>query len=194
MFIRTEDFRTFLRLYPLISLIVAIHFLLWIVSLIPGVANLLFGIGVGFNYAISQGEYWRLVTPIFLHAGFAHALFNSFSLVLFGPYLEYLLGKWKFLFLYLGSGIIANVAAYFLKSLDYTHVGSSGAIFGLFGAYVYIVMNRKELIDRANSQVVMTILVLGLIMTFTGGNISVIGHIFGLIGGAALAPIVLRKI
>jgi rhomboid protease GluP len=193
MFIRTESFRQFLRLYPIISALVAIHLVVWLlVNFFPG-GNILLNLGIGFNYGIAQGEYWRLVTPIVFHAGVGHVLFNSFSLVLFGPYLERLLGKISFLFTYFGAGVLANVATYFLHPPQYLHLGASGAIFGLFGVYVYMVLNRKELIDRANSQIVMTILVIGMIMTFMNANINIIGHIFGLIGGAAMAPVVLRK-
>lgn len=194
MFIRTESFRGFLRLYPTISVIIAIHFVLWLViSLFPFGTNLL-NLFVGFNYGVSEGEYWRLFTPIILHAGFAHLLFNSFSLVLFGPYLERLLGPTRFIISYIFCGFIANLATYFLESPDYLHLGASGAIFGLFGIYFYMVLNRKDLIDQANSQIIMVILAIGLVMTFTGGNINILGHLFGVISGAAIAPIILRKI
>lgn len=194
MFVRTENFQTFLRLYPIVSIFVAIHFIVWIITtFIPG-GYLLLNFGIGFNYGVSQGEYWRLVTPIFFHGGFGHVLFNSFSLVLFGPYLERLLGKIKFVFAYLGAGVIANIVTYFLETPHYMYLGASGSIFGLFGIYFYMVLNRKDLIDRMNSQIVMVILVIGLIMTFASPGVSILGHIFGLIGGAALAPIVLRRV
>jgi rhomboid protease GluP len=193
MFTRTENFQTFLRFYPIISILVGIHILLWLITAlpIPG-SNLLLEQMVGFNFLVGEGEYWRLLTPIFVHGSFSHMLFNSFSLVLFGPALERILGKPRFLFAYFGTGVIANIATYFLEPLDYLHVGSSGAIFGLFGIFVYMVMFRKDLIDQANSQVVVTILVIGLIMTFINSNINVVAHLFGLIAGAALAPIVLQ--
>jgi rhomboid protease GluP len=192
MFIRTESFRTFLKLYPVISSIVALHFILWLfISFFP-VGRELLNVGIGFNYGLAQGEYWRLITAIFLHGGFGHVLFNSFSLVLFGPYLELLLKKCYFIFFYLTAGIIANIATYYLEPLQYLHLGASGAIFGLFGMYVYLALYRKDLIDRTNSQIVMTILIIGLIMTFTSSNINIIGHIFGLLGGAALSPIILK--
>ncbi|MFD1737674.1 rhomboid family intramembrane serine protease [Bacillus salitolerans] len=194
MFLRTENFRTFLRFYPIVSFLVAIHFILWvwINFRLPGGLYLL-EIMVGYNMFIEQGEWWRLFTPILLHASFSHVLFNSFSLVLFGPALEKMLGTLKFLILYIGSGLVANIATLFLEHSHFSHVGASGAIYGLFGAYLYMVFYRKDLIDRANSQIILTILIIGIIMSFSGGNINIIGHIFGFIGGAIIAPFLLPK-
>jgi rhomboid protease GluP len=194
MFLRTESFQTFLRIYPIVSFLVAIHFILWIwISFgLPG-GHYLLETMVGYNMFIEQGEWWRLFTPMILHASFGHVLFNSFSLVLFGPALERLLGKYKFILAYVGAGLIANIATLLLEPPHFNHVGASGAIYGLFGIYLYMVLLRKDLIDQANSQIVVTILVIGLIMTFVGGNINVLGHIFGFIGGAIIAPIVLPK-
>jgi rhomboid protease GluP len=196
MFVRTESFKEFLKFYPVVSILVAIHFLLWILIdvLQFGFAQDIEKLGIGVNLLVSQGEYWRLITPIFLHAGFAHALFNSFSLVLFGPALEQMLGKVKFIFMYLFAGIIGNIGTFVVNpDAYYAHLGASGAIFGIFGVYVYMVLFRKHLIDQANSQIIMVIFILGLFMTFTRPNINVLGHVFGLIGGFAIAPAILKN-
>jgi rhomboid protease GluP len=194
MFLRTENFRTFLLFYPIVSFLVAIHFILWIwISFgLPGGRYLLETM-VGYNMFIGQGEWWRLFTPIVLHASFTHVLFNSFSLVLFGPALERLLGKNKFILAYIGSALVANIATFLLEPAYFSHVGASGAIYGLFGIYLYMVLFRNDLIDQANSQIIITILIIGLVMTFVGGNINILGHIFGFVGGAILAPLVLPK-
>ncbi|MBF0709481.1 rhomboid family intramembrane serine protease [Alkalihalobacillus hwajinpoensis] len=190
MFVRNEDFRSFIRYYPIISILIGIHILLFVLVNLFGMYSIL-RLGVGYNRAIEIGEYWRLVTPIFLHGGFAHVLFNSFSLYLFGPALEQMLGKTKFLVGYFGAGIIANIATFYLQGSNFSHVGASGAIFGLFGIYFYMAFYRKELIDQANSQLILMILGIGLVMTFVSPNINILGHLFGFIGGAALAPILL---
>ncbi|RXJ01947.1 rhomboid family intramembrane serine protease [Anaerobacillus alkaliphilus] len=197
MFVRNEDFGSFLRSYPVISGIVAIHLILFLwMFLFPSLGgNLIYVLGIGHNLSVAQGELWRLVTPIFMHVSPGHFIFNSFSLVLFGPALEKLLGKGRFIGIYLLSGILANIATFYLGGLGYSpHLGASGAIFGLFGVYLYMSLYRKDLIDRDNSQLVMTILVIGLIMTFVNVRINVYAHIFGFIAGAALAPIFLTKI
>ncbi|MDZ5474585.1 rhomboid family intramembrane serine protease [Bacillus sp. 31A1R] len=187
MFTRTESFKEFLRFYPVVSIIVFIHIVLYLFTILPVFpSGWLFENFAGVNLYIVEGELWRLITPIFLHSGFPHMLFNSFSLVLFGPGLERLLGKRKFITLYLATGILANIATLILKPLTYSHVGSSGAIFGLFGIYLAMRMFRKDMLSRENSQVIITIAVIGLIMTFIQPNINVTAHLFGLISGFLL--------
>ncbi|QFT87349.1 Rhomboid protease GluP [Bacillus sp. THAF10] len=190
MFVRTENFRTFIRLYPIITTIVAIHLVLWLVVQFSGT---FYNLTIGFNMLVWQGEYWRLVTPIFLHASLTHFLFNSLSLVLFGPAVERMLGKGKFIAFYLLGGIIANVATLLLRPEIYLHLGASGAIFAIFGLYFYMVFLRPDLLDAANSQVILTILVIGLVMTFLNQNVNAVAHLFGFFGGTVLAPFFLGR-
>lgn len=184
MFTRTESFRDFIRLYPIVSTIVSIHILFYLLTSIPVFpTRFLFELLSGVNLFIVHGEYWRLLTPIFVHGGFSHMVFNSFSLVLFAPALEMLLGKTKFILLYLAAGLAANIATLALEPLTYTHVGSSGAIFGLFGFYIAITVFKKHMLSKENSQTIMTIAIIGVVMTFIQPNINVIAHIFGLLAG-----------
>ncbi|WP_226038154.1 rhomboid family intramembrane serine protease [Aquibacillus saliphilus] len=198
MFIRTENFREFIRFYPVVTTIIAIQLFVWLsIIIIPPLGNLFFQWGAGVNVLINQGEYWRIVTPIFLHDpnGIMHVLFNSFSLVLFGPALEQMLGKIKFIFMYVLTGIIANFFTYFIDpTAFYVHVGASGAIYGLFGVYIYMVFFKKHLIDRGNAQIITTIFLIGLVMTFLQPGINISGHLFGFIGGLALGPLILNNV
>ncbi|CAH2714508.1 Rhomboid protease GlpG [Neobacillus rhizosphaerae] len=190
MFTRTESFREFIRFYPVVSTIITIHLALYLLTVLPIFPNYWFFETLsGVNLYIMEGEYWRLITPIFMHSGFTHMLFNSFSLVLFGPALERILGGGRFLFVYLLSGLIANVATLLLEPLTYTHVGSSGAIFGLFGYYIAIIMFRKHWLSKQNSQIILTLCVISLIMTFLQPNINITAHLFGLFGGFLLGAI-----
>ncbi len=194
MFTRTESFREFIRFYPVISIIISIHFLLYLFTALPIFPNFWFKATFsGVNLYIMEGEYWRLITPIFMHGGFAHVLFNSFSLVLFGPALESLIGKGRFILVYLVSGILANVATLMLEPLTYVHVGSSGAIFGLFGYYISIILFRKHMLSQQNSQLILTICALSLIMTFIQPNINITAHIFGLLAGFLLGAATANK-
>jgi rhomboid protease GluP len=194
MFTRTESLKEFLRFYPIVSIIIVVQLLLFIIGYIPFIPKYwIFEVFSGVNLYVAEGEIWRLLTPIFLHSGFAHLLFNSFSLVLFGPALERIVGKGQFLTIYLLSGIGANVATYLIQPLTYVHVGSSGAIFGLFGFYLAIISFRKSMLSRENSQLIKTIAILSIIMTFLQPNINVTAHIFGLVSGYLLGAVLLRR-
>lgn len=194
MFTRTESLRDFIRFYPVITFIIFIHIILYLLTALPIFpSKFLFERLAGVNLYVVNGEYWRLVTPIFMHAGFAHMLFNSFSLVLFGPALEQLLGRTKFILVYLITGIAANLATLLLEPLTYTHVGSSGAIFGLFGFYISIIMFRKAMMSRENSQTIMTIAIIAVIMTFVQSNINITAHIFGMLSGFLIGAAAYRR-
>jgi rhomboid protease GluP len=106
----------------------------------PNIASMV-AWGADAGWLVSQGQVWRLVSAMFLHAGIIHLLFNSYALIFIGPLLEELLGKEKFLVLYLSTG----VAGFLLSNAYYSPfqptVGASGAIFGLIGSA--IVLSRR---------------------------------------------------
>ncbi|KGX90567.1 membrane protein [Pontibacillus halophilus JSM 076056 = DSM 19796] len=195
MFFRTESFKDFITFYPVVTVIVAVNLLLWLFSgflEIPLFVRFV-DFGVGFNLKISNGEWWRLFTPIFLHdqSSVGHVLFNSFSLVLFGPALEQMLGKVKFMIGYVGAGVIGNIGTYLFAPDIYLHLGASGSIYGLFGFYLFMILFRQRLIDESSKQIVTVILVIGIIMTFLRSGINIYGHLFGFLGGLLLAPLLL---
>ncbi|GAE93550.1 rhomboid family protein [Gracilibacillus boraciitolerans JCM 21714] len=198
MFIRTESFKGFLHFYPLVSIIIAVQIGIWLLTaFVPVIGDWVYYYGLGSNYLIDQGEYWRLITPIFLHSGVGHIAFNSFALVIFAPALEQMLGKLRFLLVYFFAGIAANILTYVVEpSPTYVHVGASGAIFGLFGLYLFMVFFEKRLIDPQNAKLILIISVISLVMTFLRDNINIAGgHIFGFIGGGfALGPVLLKNV
>lgn len=184
MFARRESFKEYLTYYPIVSVILIVHLVLYIAVTVPIFPNqYIFENMIGVNLYIVQGEWWRLLTPIFIHSGFSHLLFNSFSIFLFGPALERILGKVNFLFIYLFTGLIANMITLFIEPLTYSHLGSSGSIFGLFGYYIALIVFRKDIMSRNNSQVIATIIAISLIMTFIQPNINISAHIFGFLIG-----------
>jgi rhomboid protease GluP len=190
MFTRTEGFRDYIRLYPVVSTIAAIHVGLYLCTILPFFPNQwFFETFSGVNLYIKEGQLWRLITPTFIHSGFSHMLFNTLSLILFGPALERMIGKGRFMFVYLVSGLCANTATLLLEPLTFTHVGSSGAIFGLFGYYISIILFRKRWMSRQNAQIILTLCVISLIMTFLQPNINITAHLFGLLGGFLMGAI-----
>lgn len=198
MFIRTEkSVRDFVSFYPIVSAIIIFNLILWLlIYILPfTIGEIIYYFGIGHNFSVYNGEYWRLITPIFLHGGFTHVAFNSFSLVLFGPALEQMLGKLKFILAYFFTGFAGNLGTYLIEPTSFTpHLGASGAIYGLFGIYIFMVYFRKHLIDAANANIVQVIFVIGLVMTFIQPNINIAAHIFGFIGGFAIGPIMLKNV
>ncbi len=182
MFLRTESFSQYLRLYPIVSTLLAINIIIHVLSWLPIIGDLIFTYGVGYNAAIAQGEWWRFITPIFLHAGMMHLLFNMFSLFLFGPELEKLVGKVRFLTVYGLAGLFGTVATYFLEPLDYLHVGASGAIFGILGAFGALLYYGRRALPQLR-QIILPIIVISIVMTFLTPNINATSHIAGMITG-----------
>ncbi|MED0870010.1 rhomboid family intramembrane serine protease [Bacillus spizizenii] len=194
MFIRTENFQTFIRLYPIVTFILALQAVLWLFFSLPVHSVVLWRDAVtGYNLGVANGEWWRLITPVLLHAGFTHLLFNSMSIFLFAPALERMLGKARFLLVYAGSGIIGNIGTYVTEPLDYVHVGASGAIFGLFGVYLFMVLFRKELIGQEHSKMILTLLAFAVLMSFINSNINMMAHLFGLCSGFLLSFLCVQK-
>jgi membrane associated rhomboid family serine protease len=133
--------------------------------------------------AVADGEYWRLVTSGFLHAGLLHLLFNMYVLYWLGRMIEPAIGTARFLALY-GTSLLAGSLGVLLLSFDSRTVGASGAVFGLMAAA--FVMQRSRGIDPMASGLGPVIL-LNLGITFLLPGISIGGHLGGLIGGAAAA-------
>ena len=197
MFIRTErSIREFIHFYPVVTIILIINITLWLLTNVSSTSlgHVIYSFGVGHNISIYvNGEYWRLLTPVFLHANLGHVLFNSFALVLFGPALERMTGKVPFAVIYLLTGIAGNIGTYIVSpQSQIPHLGASGAIYGLFGVYIYMTIKRKDLIDAQSAQIVRTIFIIGLILTFIRPNINIPAHLFGFIGGLIVAPFLLK--
>lgn len=182
MFSRTENFSQYIKLYPVVSIIIAINIIIHLVSLVPFLGNLIFIYGAGANYLISDGQWWRFITPMFLHAGLVHLLFNMFSLFLFGPELEKLTGKVRFLTLYFTAGLFGTVATFVLQDANYVHVGASGAIYGILGAFGGLVYYARNKLPQL-SQIIVPIIIISIVMTFLTPNINITAHLTGLAVG-----------
>lgn len=136
-----------------------------------------------------EGQLWRLITPILLHAGIAHIGFNMYALFSFGQGLERRYGYGRFLALYLLAGFTGNVLSFLFS--DGISVGASTSVFGLVGAEgVFIYQNRDLFADRGRAALsnILTIAGINLFIGLSsGGAIDNWGHIGGLIGGALFA-------
>jgi rhomboid protease GluP len=143
--------------------------------------------GAKINDLIKAGQYWRLVTPIWLHASIMHILFNMYALFVIGRGLEMQYGHERFLELYLLSGIAGNIASFMLSTK--ASLGASTAIFGLIAAQtVFVYQNRALYGKRAPNMLLnnVMIIIINLILGLSPG-IDNMGHLGGLVGGLAFA-------
>lgn len=185
IFIRYESFRQYIRWYKVTSLILLINVLLYVETVIRGpMDSFFFTRGVLIHAAPYTADWWRYVLSMFLHADFAHLLFNCFAIFVFAPPLERLLGIWQYALLYFGSGLIGNVVSVLLNDPGVLSVGASGAIYGLYGAYLYLIVFRSGALDQASRKTVQMFILLGIIYTLLNmGRINVYAHLGGLAGG-----------
>jgi membrane associated rhomboid family serine protease len=131
---------------------------------------------------VADGEYYRLVTAAFLHAGLLHLALNMFALASLGPVLESALGRARFLVLYVLSALGGSTLSFLLAQPTTFGVGASGAIFGLFGAF-YVVARRLG----GDTRSILTLLLVNLVITFAVPFIDWRAHLGGLITGTAVA-------
>jgi membrane associated rhomboid family serine protease len=128
--------------------------------------------------AVAHGDWWRLITAAFLHANIVHIGFNMLALWWFGSYVEQYLGRARFIGLYLAAGLAGSAGA-LIQTPTTPTLGASGAIFGILGAMLIIEWQQTgRLAGNA-----MTLIVINLALSFAIANISIGGHIGGLIGG-----------
>lgn len=144
--------------------------------------------GAKFNPFIFDGEWWRFITPIFLHIGMLHLLMNSFALYYLGPLVEKIYGNFRFLFIYLFSGFTGVLGSFLFSSS--VSAGASGAIFGCFGALLYLGKIHRQLFLRTMGYNIIAVIVVNLIFGLIVPGIDNAGHIGGLAGGFLAAHIV----
>lgn len=147
-------------------------------------------------YVVEQGEYYRLLTAVFMHFGLNHLLNNMVILFVLGDNMERALGRVWYLLFYLTCGIGANIVSMFLGRDEYyqtVSAGASGAIFGVIGGLFYVVaVNRGRLEDLSSRQLGLLI-VTSLYFGFTSSGVDNAAHVGGLILGMILAVILYRK-
>jgi membrane associated rhomboid family serine protease len=179
--------------FPATMALIAINVVVYLIEIASGSGGLeTTGGRVAFDFGlfgpfVAEGEWYRLVTSAFLHAGIFHIGFNMLLLFLLGRLLEPALGTPRFLALYFASLLAGSFGALLLDPNSLT-VGASGAVFGLFGAGFLIARDRG--LTQLATQLGFLI-VLNLAFTFGANNISVGGHLGGLVGGALCALVIL---
>ena len=148
---------------------------------VNGDSGWIFEHGVLFGPLVQAGDWWRLITSAFMHYGPFHLLLNMYGLYFAGTLLERAIGPWRFLLLYLVSGLAGSAGALVWSPNSLT-LGASGALFGILGA-LFVLERRGHLATEGQ---IAGLIVINLIFTIAFANyISVGGHLGGLVGGVA---------
>jgi rhomboid protease GluP len=149
----------------------------------------LYMMGAQVNREVANGDYWRLLTAMFLHIGPMHLAFNAFALYSLGADLERYYGSVRFALIYFLSGLIGGVLYFVVGPPNVLSAGASGAVFGIVGAELaYIVSNRRLFGSMGRQRLTNLVFLLGinLVLGFTVSGINNIVHIGGFLAGLGL--------
>ncbi|WP_225743954.1 rhomboid family intramembrane serine protease [Marinilactibacillus sp. Marseille-P9653] len=141
--------------------------------------------GAKVNQLIIFGEWWRLITPVFLHIGFEHILFNCVLIYFLGIQVEDIFGHWRYFLLYMLSALAGNVTSFaFNQSIS---AGASTALFGLFGATLALPkLFPNNYSIKEMSKRFMALIIINLVFGIFSSGIDMAGHIGGIAGGYLL--------
>jgi membrane associated rhomboid family serine protease len=166
------------------KILIAINVAVYLLELaaggrLDGTGNEIYAKGVLYGPFVADGDWWRLLTATFLHGGPFHLGLNMLALWWFGSAVEEVLGRGRYLLLYLVSGLAGSAGA-LLFTPDTPTVGASGALFGILGAAVVLERQGTHVFGGA----ALGIIAINLVFTFAVPGISIGGHLGGLVGGA----------
>ena len=150
--------------------------------------DVLIAYGAKYNQAILDGQYWRFVTPIFLHANILHMSLNMLNLIVLGVFVERIFGHLRFLLIYLLTGVISIIASFYFAPEEIS-VGASGAIFGLVGAYsIFVFIHRKAFRRGGILALSWLVLIIGINMGIglIIPNVDNYAHVGGFLSGCIL--------
>lgn len=172
--------------FPMITyILIAINVVLYIIPLLFGEYNSLINNFCVNASLIRSGQYYRILTGIFLHGSILHLLFNCYALFVIGSQVENFMGKFKYLIIYLFSGICGSIFSMIFSS--YPSIGASGAIFGLMGALVYFGYHYRVYLGNVVKSQIIPLILLNLCIGFLSSGIDNFAHIGGLIGGSLIS-------
>jgi membrane associated rhomboid family serine protease/Tfp pilus assembly protein PilF len=184
------------RYWPVVTLVtIGITFVIFGLQNLAGGSTsteVLLDFGAAYRPYFQQGQYWRLVMPIFLHIGWTHILLNMYALYILGPMLERVYGYGRFAFIYIASGIASSYLS-MRMSADIS-VGASGAIFGVAGAMLVTGFLHREVVPhhwrRAFGKILLVAIALEFLVDRFIPHIDIWGHLGGLVGGMILAGLI----
>ena len=182
------------------TLIIAVNIIIYLAvhhtSLFGKTEEILHKGALSWYHVKEKGEYYRIFTSMFLHSDFEHLINNMLVLFFVGDKLEQIVGKVKYLIIYFVTGIIAGIFSIgynMLKGEQVYSIGASGAIFGIVGAMVYILLVNKGRLQNISSRQILLFTLFSLYGGIVNTNIDNVAHIGGFIGGIILALLFYRK-
>lgn len=174
--------------YWLIALNIIMYFVLEINGGSETIETLI-DFGAKYNLAIIENnEWWRIFSSMFIHIGFLHLFMNMIAIYFLGTVVERIYGSWRFLFIYILSGIGGGIAS-FAFSINVS-AGASGAIFGLFGAILFFGLIYRQIFLKTMGLNIVIILIINIIFGFSFPQIDMAAHLGGLISGFIVSAIV----
>ncbi|WP_208585908.1 rhomboid family protein [Gracilibacillus suaedae] len=145
--------------------------------------------GAKYNVAMMDGEWWRIITSMFLHIGIFHLALNMLALYFIGTLVERIYGSIRFVIVYFLAGIAGGMASFALNPS--IAAGASGALFGLFGALLYFGLKNPRVFFQTMGTNVIFIVILNIIFGFSMPQVDNGAHIGGLVGGFIASGIVM---
>ena len=171
--------------FPMITyMLIAINIVLYMIPILFDNYNELINNYGVLGSAIRNGEYYRLITGIFLHGNLPHLLFNCYALFVIGTQIENFFGKIKYLIIYLFSGLMGSLFSIIFA--NYLSIGASGAIFGLMGSLLYFGYHYRVYLGNVIKSQIIPLIILNLLLGLLPG-IDNFAHIGGLLGGTIIS-------
>lgn len=195
VFNRSTSWNQLLKEAPFTSVMIIINVTVFLLEFVFDLADIsLFNLGALYGpFVVELGEYYRVITAAFLHGGFIHLGFNMIvGLYVLTAGLERLIGTKKTAAIYFISMILSSILV-IIFNYQYATVGASGAIFGALGSLLYITAYRHDLLTEGERRWIVQLIIINLIFTFFGGNISIPGHLGGLVSGFLVSYLFIKR-
>ncbi len=200
-----DIFLRFIKKYPVTFTLLAANLFMFIFVLFNGgypsnpveLATVLRNNGGLSPNLVSQGEYWRILTAMFLHAGFLHFFLNSFFLYYIGSFVERMLGSLKYGILYFISGIGSGIFVWLLSNPLTITVGASGALYGVMAGLFLMTFIKSSWFHPRSIRSIRMMVAINIFFTFASmigdGSISVWGHLGGFVVGLIVIYVIMPK-
>lgn len=168
--------------YPIVTyLLIALNVILYVIPVLTNSYDVIINNFCVYGPLIKAGQYYRIITGVFLHGGILHLAFNCYALYVIGSQLESYLGKVRYLIIYLFSAVTASLFSMIFNSNP--SIGASGAIFGLMGALVYFGYHYRVYLGNVLKSQIIPLILFNLLIGALSTGIDNFAHIGGLIGG-----------